>query len=289
MGVAEWYFLQGTKEAGPFTRDQILSLFSSGAISEETHLWRPGYSDWRPLSAFSEFVTEPPRPRYEDKQRRRGRSLAAPRQSELPAQHNGGGHEAPPLNHPRQWVDAGPHPWRRYFARFLDNVFWGVLLLFLLGFGVAVISEPMAEQLAALLYGPAGQLIGFALMIVLITFANAVMIGLTGGNLGKWLFGVCILDESDRPIGIVRSFKREGRVLFHGLGLGIPIVTLVTMIIAYQRLKQDGATSWDQALAVKVVQRRNGFAQFAGAVLGVILLIAITGLALWINRLPQLG
>ncbi|MFZ5672912.1 MAG: DUF4339 domain-containing protein [Pseudomonadota bacterium] len=82
MGVAEWFFLQGAKEAGPFTRDQIQSLFSSGAITEETHLWRPGYSDWRPMTAFSEFEIEPPRPRYEDKQRRRVRSLAAPRQSD---------------------------------------------------------------------------------------------------------------------------------------------------------------------------------------------------------------
>lgn len=287
MGVAEWFFLQGTKETGPFTRDQIQSLFSSGAITEETHLWRPGYSDWRPMTAFSEFEIEPPRPRYEDNQRRRGRSLAAPRQREF--QTHDIVTEAPRLTHPRQWVDVGPHPWRRYFARFLDNVFWGVLLMLLLGFGAAIVSEPVAEQLVALLSGPAGQVIGFVLAIVLITFANAVMIGLTGGNLGKWLFGVCVLDEADRPIGIVRSFKREGRVLFHGLGLGIPIVTLVTMVIAYQKLKQDGATSWDQALTVKVVHRRKGFAQFAGATIGILLLIAIAGLALWLNRLQQLA
>jgi hypothetical protein len=81
MSVAEWFFLQGTKEAGPFTRDQVQSLFSSGTISEETRLWRPGYSEWRPLSAFSEIEIEPPRPSYGENQRRRGRSLAAPRAS----------------------------------------------------------------------------------------------------------------------------------------------------------------------------------------------------------------
>ncbi|MBK1868198.1 DUF4339 domain-containing protein [Taklimakanibacter albus] len=81
MSVAEWFFLQGTKEAGPFTRDQVQSLFLSGTISKETHLWRPGYSEWRPLSAFSEIEIEPPRPSYGEKQRRRGRSRAAPRPS----------------------------------------------------------------------------------------------------------------------------------------------------------------------------------------------------------------
>lgn len=81
MSVAEWFFLQGTKKAGPFTRDQVQSLFLSGTISEETHLWRPGYSEWRPLSAFSEIEIEPPRPSYGETQRRRGRSRAAPRPS----------------------------------------------------------------------------------------------------------------------------------------------------------------------------------------------------------------
>lgn len=81
MTVAEWFFLQGTKEAGPFTRDQVQSLFRSGTIGKETHLWRPGYSEWRPLSAFSEIEIEPPRPSYGEKQRRKGRSLAAPRPS----------------------------------------------------------------------------------------------------------------------------------------------------------------------------------------------------------------
>lgn len=81
MNVAEWFFLQGTKEAGPFTRDQVLSLFSSGTIDEETRLWRPGYSEWRPLSAFSEIEIAPPRPSYEENPRRRRRSRAAPRSS----------------------------------------------------------------------------------------------------------------------------------------------------------------------------------------------------------------
>jgi hypothetical protein len=81
MGVAEWFFLQGTKEAGPFTRDQVHSLFLSGTISKETRLWRPGYSEWRPLSAFSEIEIEPPRPSYGENPRRRRRSLAAPRSS----------------------------------------------------------------------------------------------------------------------------------------------------------------------------------------------------------------
>ncbi len=285
MGVAEWFFLQGMKEAGPFTRDQIKSLFSSGTITEETPLWRPGYSDWRPLSAFSEFEIEPPRPSYVDNQRRRGRLQAAPRQRELPTQHTAVAREAPALVHSRQWIDVNPHPWRRYFARYLDNILWSMMIMFLLSVGLAYLSEPIFLQFFSLLEGPGGQVISLVIATILAVIPNAILIGLTGGNLGKWLFGICVLDEADRPIGVIRSFKREGRVLLFGLAFGIPFLSLISMIISYQKLKQDRSTSWDEALAVKVVHRKAGVAQYIGSTIGIILILGLFGLIAWLNRL----
>lgn len=283
MAVAEWFFLRGRHENGPFTLDQIQSYFSSGTITEETYLWRPGLTNWEPLSAFAEFAGLQPRvhthtPAYRP---RRNEPLAAPqRQAVVPD-------EPPALIHARQWADTTPHPWRRYFARYLDYLLWSTVIMMLLSVGLALINEPLFQQFIGLLEGTGGELIGFVLSILLATIPNAILIGLTGGNLGKWLFGVCVLDETDRPIGIIQAFKREGRVLFYGLGLGIPIVSLVTMVIAYQKLKQDGATSWDQALTVKVVHRRNGIAQYIGFTVGLALLVSLFGLLVWLNIRAQ--
>lgn len=283
MAVAEWFFLRGRHENGPFTLAQIQSYFSSGTITEETYLWRPGLTNWEPLSAFAEFAGLQTRshahtPAY---RQRRNEPLAAPqRQAVAPD-------EPPALIQARQWVDTAPHPWRRYFARFLDNLLWSMLLMFLLSIGLASVNEQVFLHLISLMEEPGGGLIAMILGIVLSLIPNAVLIGLTGGNLGKWLFGICVLDAADRPIGIIASFKREIRVLFYGLGLGVPIVSLVTMVIAYRKLKQDGATSWDQVLAAKVVHRKNGIAQYIGFAVGLILLIGLFGLIVWLNRGAQ--
>lgn len=284
MTAAEWFFLQGSREAGPFTRDQIHSLLVSASINEETLIWRPGCVEWMPLSQFREFGGLPPRPlprssrqynagptaRYEERYEQVPlRSLA---EDPPPASANSG-----------HWVDETPHPWRRYFARALDNLVWGIAIMFAIGFGLALVDPEAAQQFISLFEGPGGRLIDIVLTLVLAMIPNAILIGLTGGTFGKWLFGICILDETDRPIGIMRAFHREIRVFVYGLGLGLPIVSLITNVIAYQKLKEDRATSWDQALKSRVVQRRNGVAQYIGFTIGIILLIGLFGFVVWAN------
>lgn len=280
MAVAEWFFLRGRHENGPFTLDRMQSYFSSGTITEETYIWRPGLNNWEPLSAFAEFAgLQPPTHNHSQVYRqRRNEPLAAPRRQTVVRD------EPPALIQSRQWVDTAPHPWRRYFARCLDYLLWGVALFFLLSIGLAAVNAQMFLHLVSLMAGLGGVLVAIVLGVFFLTLIlNAVLIGLTGGNLGKWLFGVCVLNESDRPIGIIQAFKREGRVLFFGLGLGVPIVSLVTLVIAYRKLNKDGATSWDQALAAKVVHRKNGFVQYIGFAVGFVLLIGLVGLIVRLN------
>ena len=42
------------------------------------------------------------------------------------------------------------------------------------------------------------------------------------------------------------ALKRSLDVWFRGLGLGIPIVTIITTLVAYFSLREDGETSWDR-------------------------------------------
>lgn len=279
MSAAEWFYLQGTREVGPFTRDQIQSLFSSSSINEDTFLWRPGYADWTPLSAFEEFSARPPRP-------------AAARQRNAPpvgerdqARAWDPSNAAPQSVAIGQWIDESPHPWRRYFARAIDNFFWGTLIALAIGIAIAFYDLQMAEKMDSLFEGPGGRVADLIVTLIICLIPNAVMIGLTGGNLGKGLFGICVLDRDDRPIGLWRAFKREFRVLVFGLGLGIPIVTLITLIIAYKKLKDDGLTSWDQAMDLKVVHRRRGAKQNVGYVVGALLLASLVAFWAWLTTL----
>ncbi len=43
-----------------------------------------------------------------------------------------------------------------------------------------------------------------------------------------------------------QAFQRSARVWFFGLGAGLPIVSLVTLVTAYNKLTKEGITSWDR-------------------------------------------
>ena len=181
----------------------------------------------------------------------------------------------------RPWIDIGPHPWRRYLARTVDTAFNATILAFVLGITFYSIDYAAAARFFAGLSQPHNRIWNAMVTCLLAIPGNGLLIGLTGGSVGKWLFGVRILDAHSQPIGIGRAFIREGIVWVRGLGLGIPILTIITSIVAYRLLAKTGATSWDQKMSLKATHRTNGPTQMALAVPGIALAIValIGGLA----------
>jgi hypothetical protein len=104
---------------------------------------------------------------------------------------------------------------------------------------------------------------------------NALLIGYTGGTLGKWLLGVRVLGNNGGPIGFVRAFRRECDVWVRGVGLYIPLITIVTCIVAYSTLKKTRAATWDTDKGIQVVHRDSGLRQVAGTVTAVLAFAAV--------------
>jgi hypothetical protein len=47
---------------------------------------------------------------------------------------------------------------------------------------------------------------------------------------------------------------RRGSLLWlNGMGIGIPLIAFFTMIIAYNKLKRNGITSWDEKCGINVI------------------------------------
>ena len=80
--------------------------------------------------------------------------------------------------------------------------------------------------------------------------------------------GLACRDASFRPIGVLRALWREILVWVNGLGIGIPFVTIVTLIMAYRRLDGDAITSWDDKLGLVVLHRPRGTLQTVSGVSG---------------------
>jgi len=52
--VSQWFYAEGNRERrGPISDENIVALFQSRRIDEDTLVWREGAGDWRPLRDFA--------------------------------------------------------------------------------------------------------------------------------------------------------------------------------------------------------------------------------------------
>ena len=170
-----------------------------------------------------------------------------------------------------KWTDTSPHPWRRYFARSLDNALIGGITWSLLGIVFYSVAPEQAAAFFGLFERPGGQFVDAFLSLMVAIPGNAAMVGMTGLSVGKWIFGVRVLRQG-APMGFFRAFRRELSVWVLGLGLGVPVISLFASIGALTRLEERGVTPWDFAQELEVTHRPESLGAgvmmwLAGAVL----------------------
>lgn len=275
MSDNEWYYLSEGQSAGPVAREQLAALYHRKEIGDQTLVWRQGLERWMPtVEAFPNIARTPP-PLPSDVVGDLQRMAAQP---ELTRTDTVRAPSRPIESHRNAvWTDVGPHPWRRYFARMFDTVTNGALSIFGVALLTAWQSPPAYRDFSSALDNRVVASIVTCLAAIPL---NALLIGFTGGTLGKWLFGVRVLSQDRSTIGFGPALAREGAVWLRGMGLGIPIVVLVTCIVAFNHLRRAGTTSWDQKDLFMVVHRPMGVWQVVASIIGIIAFLSIVvGLA----------
>jgi RDD family len=144
--------------------------------------------------------------------------------------------------------DGGPYPWRRYFARTLDSLWFVPLSGFVLGAGFTLL---LSKEEAELFFDIPDLVLGLILFALWLPI-EALFISGTGTTPAKWLFGIHVEGGDGRRLRFGAAAERTVRVWFQGLGAGIPIVSLITLLFAYKRLNSTGTTLWDTAVGSRV-------------------------------------
>lgn len=180
----------------------------------------------------------------------------------------------PPLPPKGSWTDRSPHPWRRYLARMFDTLVTGSVTWIAISMVMFVVAPFQAERFFALFKGPVGGILDAMLTLVAVIPGNALMIGLTGVSVGKWLFGVKVVRPDGRPIGFLAAFGRELQVWFNGLFFGAPFISLFTLIGSYSQLKEAKVAAWDPPRRRVVLHRPMNALQVCLILLAVPALIA---------------
>jgi hypothetical protein len=148
-----------------------------------------------------------------------------------------------------------PRPWVRYWARSIDE-FWFIAVM---AFVAPSVLREASSKVPGYFFG--------LLALFAWVFVEPVLLSTFGTTPGKWLLRTKIVPVDGGAFTYSRALNRAFSVWLRGLGIGIPIVSLVTMSRAHARLLRTGTTSWDREGGFEIVHERIGRARTLAALL----------------------
>lgn len=139
-------------------------------------------------------------------------------------------------------VTQQAHPWMRYFARGVDSIINFYVAAIVIGIFLIFISEDLFNAF----YEMNDILFIIICSVVGLSIESAV-ISIFGTTIGKWVFSIKVIDIKGKKLKPNISLKRNFLMYYKGLGLGIPIISLITMLFSFNQLNEEpvGRTSWD--------------------------------------------
>jgi hypothetical protein len=142
-------------------------------------------------------------------------------------------------------------PWVRFWARYLDIGVFSILL----GIFLAMSAPSMLENSTIVL-----NIFVYFIWI----FAESVLLSSWGTTPGKWLLKIDIKKNNNKP-DFSSALNRSFTVWLRGMGLGIPIISLFTLISSYNFLNKEGVTFWDKNGSFTMTHRKIGVFRIIGA------------------------
>jgi len=147
-------------------------------------------------------------------------------------------------------------PWMRFWARFIDYA--------ILNYTVLIMFPPKTSE----------EAMGMILILVAIyTLIEAFFLSTWGRTPGKWLCKISVFSAENQKLTYAKAFRRSLLVWIKGMGFGIPIVSTITILIAYINLNKNGITSWDKQIEVSYHYGKIGFLR--GLVISCMVIIVI--------------
>ncbi len=215
--MKQWYYSESNEQRGPITEPELRQLIDSKAIPPATLVWSEGMPQWTSASSLPAFAPSP---------------YAAP-SSEPDLQVDWSG-----------YVPTGSQvrPWIRYWARTLD------FLLFSLVFGIMLgLIYPQFLEMPDTLVG--------VILLAAYTFVEPVMLSTFGTTPLKALLNIRVRNADGSRLSYPKALARNLKIWIKGEGLGIPLLSLFTLISSYNHLTNHGITTWDREGSFEVKHR----------------------------------
>jgi uncharacterized RDD family membrane protein YckC len=270
-----WYYWADNQEFGPVTKLDLYKLFKSNVIAgysfvrphtpqtQDSDTWR-AYKElgirrsdftWEELNGPELNKSELDREKFNRNTQSKNDDQQSSTSDTAP-EKSSKGH----LNN--IWNDVSPHPWRRYFARWVDiSIYANLIFSPLLAKFTPDDLDKYSEQLSLL------ELIATLIIVPVIFFGfvaivNTILIGAFGSTVGKYLLGIKVLSKDNVKLSIQDTAKREALVYIKGFALGLPVLSLIAQMYGYFDLTMDKTTLWDKEMNTTIDHRENNGLQF---------------------------
>ncbi len=209
-----WILENGTR-SGPHEDYDIRDRISNNELNAETPAWYDGADGWITLAdvpAFSSCFNDPTSLGQNDPYEKLISELAV-------------------LSENNSSKKPGLYPIRRFFARMLDIMLYGVLIYIV---KVKMGINPLDQA-------NLGREILFLIPYLVLDAAALTYIGTTPG---KWLLNVTLRDQNRQKLSLVHALIRSSRVWILGFAMYTPFV-LVSLPLSWFMAHKYGKFIWD--------------------------------------------
>lgn len=160
----------------------------------------------------------------------------------------------------QEQIPRETHPWRRFFARELDYMWISAIVFFLISvvFRVRPITDASVTIISFVCF--------FAAIPIL-----AAMDHFWATTPGKWVMGIRLEYINGGKLSGGEALYREGKLIFYGLGLFIPIFQQIRLYVSYRDEKDGRGNPWNDSTELIYTQ----WTALKKVCIAVIILIAV--------------
>ena len=150
--------------------------------------------------------------------------------------------------------ESDVRPWARLGAKLIDLGLFLIpfmILMFGVGLVIGIVLAGSPNTLEALISpgfwsGLIWTVLGIVVWSLTYPAVEALIISLSGTTPGKWLLGISVTRTDGGRLSFGRAYFRSFRAAAEGLALGIPLLQLIAMLMAFNKLNSEGSVSWDR-------------------------------------------
>ncbi|MDM5272301.1 RDD family protein [Sulfurovum sp. zt1-1] len=146
--------------------------------------------------------------------------------------------------------------WLRYFARVIDITIGTMIVGVVIGIIIGIFFVIFGVDIQILSEIP--EYISMLFVMIIYFLIEANVISSFGTTPGKKLLGISVHHNNGDYLDYMTSLKRTFTLWFKGLALSLPLISLITLIVAYNRYTDHGITSWDEEYNVNVAYQPIG-------------------------------